>query len=49
MYKFNITNLAQINSVIFGQSGIVGQLLSSLSSFTPQPDSLENILDLHVH
>ncbi len=49
MYTFNRTNLAQINPAIFGHSSIVVQSLSSLSSFTPQPDCLENISDLYVH
>ncbi len=49
MYTFNRTNLAQINPANFGHSGIVVQLLSSLSSFSPQPDCLEIISDLYVH
>ena len=41
--KVDLNNLYMKNPAIFGHSGIVAQSLSSLSSFTPQPDCLKNI------
>ncbi len=49
MYNYTRNHLAYINVAIFGHSGIVAQSLSSLSSFTPQPDCLKNISHLYMH